>query len=192
MTVTRLKKAYSTLGQAFVSSVADNGNAENWVDTGTLITEENLREYFDLYWAPYLKVLKFCNSQSDCGYETNVKTYNGIISNLGFFGSKRISVLTTDGMYLFFRSISGSGSGVETFSKQQEIFVDINAGKGPNVYGKDIFLFVLDLNNAKINPYGHNLSDSVIDNKCYGSGAVNYATTCAAKIMRDGWQITYY
>lgn len=193
VTVTLLKKAYTTLSQAFVSSVADNGNANDWVDTNDKLTEENIKEYFNQYWTPYLKGFKFCTSQKSCGYNERPKAYNGNYPMLDFFGGKRISILTADGMYMLFRSVGGaSGSGVETFSKMQQIFVDINAGKGPNMYGKDIFLFFLDLENARIYPYGYNYTDDYINEYCYGSSASSFWTTCAARIMRDGWKINYY
>ena len=194
VTVTLLKKAYTTLSQAFVSSVADNGNANDWVDTNVLLTEENVKKnYFNLYWAPYLKDFEFCTSQESCGYNGRPKAYNGNYPMLNFFGGKRISILTADGMYMLFRSVGGvSGSGIETFSKRQEIFVDINAGKGPNVYGKDIFLLMLDLESSKILPYGYSSPESYVNEHCYGASANDCFTTCATRIMRDGWKINYY
>ena len=186
-TIARLKKVYSTLEQAFVSSVADNGNAANWIDENELATDQSIRAYFDLYWAPYIKVLKFCNTQKTCGYKDNVKNYNGTPSIMGFWGSGRLSLLTTDGMYILVRSIKDH----YYLSKEQQFFVDINAAKGPNIYGKDIFLFVLDLDTAKIKPYGSELSDTYINRNCYGPNA-GAMTTCAARIIKDGWQINYY
>ncbi len=188
VTVSKLKKAYSTLSQAFVSSVADNENAANWVDTNVIVTEENAKEYFDKYWAPYIRVLKFCDSKTSCGYKEAPKTYGGNPTSLGFFGGKRVSLLTPDGMYMLFRTYDDNNG---TFSKLQLIWVDINAGRSPNIYGKDIFLFSLDLNNAKLNPYGISFTKEGINSYCYGENAGHF-TSCARKIMNDGWQITYY
>lgn len=195
VTAGKLKKAYNTLSQLMLRSVADHGEANYWVDTSVVLTEQNVREYFDLYYAPYLRVSSYCDSWKTCGYPNDkaVTTFGGGVPDISFWGGRRVSVLTEDGMYMLFRSIRGSGNYDDTysFSKTQQVFVDINAGKSPNAYGKDIFLFVLDLENPRVVPYGYNMTDEYINKYCYSSSA-NYLTTCTAKIMNDNWEITYY
>ena len=196
VTATKLKKAYAVLSQAILLSQSDNGESRYWVDESVKITEENLKRYFDIYWAPYLRISTFCDSAKTCGYpdenQTYVKDFYGKTTSLNFWGGNRISLLTEDGMYLLFRSINDSGSGNERFSKQQQIFVDINAGKNPNCLGKDTFLFYIDLDNPRILPYGYDKDDRTINEKCYGKITNNYLNMCAARIMHDNWEITYY
>lgn len=187
VTVARLKKAYSALSQVFVLSVKDNGEAVNWVSAGTTATEESMGEYIDTHWIPYLKVLRYCNSAKNCGYRTETKYWNGNYNQLSLWQGRQQSFLTVDGMLVFIRPHDGA----LRFTTSQYIFVDINAGAPPNVYGKDIFVFVADLEKPRIVPLGYNSSDDDIDKRCF-SNTADCFSTCAARIMKDGWTITYW
>lgn len=165
-TVAKLEKAYTTLAQAVKLSEQDNGPNSNW-DWGS--TSTTTSENFETYWVNYLKIIKYCSSATDCGYGsinrfTTLSGGNG----WGIVGSPTVTVLLSDGSLL------------EEIVSAKLIIIDINAGKGPNTYGKDVFLFCLDSNKGFM-PYGYSTN-----NDCSQG---NNGWYCAAKIMRDGWQI---
>ena len=47
---------------------------------------------------------------------------------------------------------------VDKMSANDEIFIDVNGGKGPNIIGRDIFLIAVNENNYELVPYGFGLS----------------------------------
>ena len=176
VTVTKLKKIYSTLNQAMQNSIAENGDAINWVDTNQTLNYNNMKAYFDKYWAPYIKVAKYCDSASTCGYKAGPKGYYGGSLPMGMFGAARIGFIDPNGAYFLFRNSNQSKMGY-----YQNIFVDINGPKGPNLMGKD--WFVLDINLDK------NKVTATNQNGCYTTGVWS---GCAYLIIQNGWKITYY
>ena len=75
-TVSKVKKIYSTMNQAFLLSVKDNGYANEWnVNNGISSTTAN---QIASYFKPYLKIIKDCGTNSGClGYKENINLLNG-------------------------------------------------------------------------------------------------------------------
>lgn len=169
-TVAKLQKAYTTFAQAVKLSEQDNGPNSTW-DWGTATDPISIRQSFDTYWAPYLKIIKYCGSYSDCGYASNnIKFLTGDPSlSIIYDPNSRTPVALSDGTVL---DVIEGGTKL--------IFVDINGGKGPNQFGKDVFRFILDANKGFM-PENYSAGDD-----CRNSGQGLY---CAAKIMHDSWQI---
>ena len=59
-TISKLKKAYTSINQALRMSEIDNGEYEYW-DEGFGLGAE---QYLPKYWLPYFNVLKICNTYS--------------------------------------------------------------------------------------------------------------------------------
>ncbi len=132
-TTSKLRKAYSTINQAYNNSQAENGMYQTW-DKGEDIGAE---EFFNRYWKPYLKVAKVCSTYSDCGYKDAQpwKYPGGTTCGTNVVSpSTRTTFLTTDGV-LFIVFTQGGGEIVS------HIYIDLNASKEPNIVGKDLFLF---------------------------------------------------
>lgn len=114
VTVERLKKSYSTLAQAVQMSVKDNDEVETW--DFSLSTQE----FIDKYIAPYIKDIS-----------TRVKN-NGNYNN-----SKEY--IFADGTTIW--------AWTSNTTLPQCVFVqlqvDINGDAGPNLMGKDIFVFYI-------------------------------------------------
>jgi prepilin-type N-terminal cleavage/methylation domain-containing protein len=139
-TIAKLKKAWTTINQAYNQSQAQNGMYQTW-DKGFDI---GAAEYFNRYWKPYFKLQKICTSYSDCGYKsiTPWKHTNGNTNTTNFVNlNSRVTFLTTD-VILFVIFASGGtlvpGESVERSS----IIVDLNGSKEPNVLGRDLFYFI--------------------------------------------------
>ena len=79
--------------------------------------------------------------------------------------------------------IIAGGAGV--IIPQSIVYIDINGGKSPNIIGKDVFLFHR-VPGKGILPSGYQQPANTVSNVCQRDGQY-----CAAKIMQDGWKITY-
>lgn len=177
VTVSKLQKTYSILSQSVKKSALDNGTTDtwDWGYGGTLTA----RQSFDLYWAPYLKIMKYCDSAADCGYTktNNILNINGANSGSFIFETiSRTAVILVDGSLLDIVAGTAGNS-----SPAKVIFVDINGGQGKNTYGIDVFRFVLDSKKG------------LLPDGLTGTPGTNCTTSsdfwCAAKILHDGWEI---
>lgn len=169
--VSKVKKFYSTMNQAFLMSVKDNGYANEWEvgDGQNPANASRIAKYFK----PYLKIIKDCGGRSGClGYTENPSTLNGSRTNPNYDTTNVYSkAILNDGSYVWWRSNSGTYcKGVEGGHNDAcgAIFFDINGGKAPNTVGKDIFDFV-------ITPYAikPNISDTCKKNST-GWGCSGY------------------
>ena len=145
VTVNKVKKIYSTMSQAFMLSVKDNGYANEWnVENGSnATTARQIASYFK----PYLKIVKDCETNSGClGYTERVIRLNGQQHGYNYdTSSQHYKMILNDGSYIWIR---GSNS---TYCKSAgnmdylcgAIFFDINGNKQPNTIGKDIFQFAI-------------------------------------------------
>ena len=168
-TVTKLKKVYTTLNQAIKLSEAENGEYEYWEQ----ISDIGEDAYFNKYWKPYLKSAKICNTYQACGYKSNspwvnLQGTNAQTPGVTYVG--RLSLILTDGAFVSIQTLSG-GKIIST------IYVDINAGNLPNKLGRDAFYFTRTNKGQVVASEGNN---------CTPSGV---GTSCAKKIIEDGWQI---
>lgn len=173
-TVTQLKKNFTYLAQAVKLSEIDNGPNSDW-DVGTPGDSTSLKNRFDIYWAPYLKIIKYCSSYSDCGYKTyNIYTrIDG--TTVAYSASNMTTVILPDGTILIVRHIDDT---------DRIVFVDINGSSAPNKYGRDVFVFLYNANGFV--PDGYGASRTSINNNCNYSDQGQF---CAAKMMLDGWTI---
>ena len=187
--VTQLKKAYSTLGNAFNKMAADEGvvdwnqtycSSSFWVENNLEAAKANYNECLDRI-AKQMKVIKYkhygeqCN-EAWCEFSSDPIDYNPT-------GGNPIMV-TADGItYLF-----NCGSAYDY------IVVDVNGTtKGPNKPGRDIFQFTAYKN--KYDSSGH-WSGSEFKNALYPDGsehdywkdcsATNLSTGCTAKVLIEG------
>ena len=184
-TVAKLQKIYSILNQAFQRSEVDNGDYRYW-ESGYDIGSD---AYFDKYWKPYMQIIKVCKTASDCGYKTE-RWYliDGTLGNSYIIANDlRTGVILKDGIFVSVTTKTIDSDGVS--SPQTRIYVDINAGAGPNRIGKDVFSFYrVDDDTAKgVVADCYAASDSYIKNNC-SLGSKN-GNCCLQKIIRDGWQI---
>ena len=189
VTVSKLKIAYSTLSQAFQMSESVNGSSADWEAPDTI----GAQAYYEKYWKPYFNNPTRCNTYRECGYPKIVAFHhlNGVVASIGTNADPNslIEFYLPDGtLYMIYTTFGGDNG------KFYVIYVDINGGKGPNVFGKDLFKFRYILGKG-IYADGHyttssgaTASTSEIEQNCSNSGLGTY---CAARIMNDGWKIKY-
>lgn len=78
------------------------------------------------------------------------------------------------------------GTPIAKFSKKQRLYIDVNGNQNPNMLGKDVFYFVIDLENAALKhpeTYKNQTKEMLIQN------CQTYGTHCSTLIMQAGWQI---
>lgn len=143
--ISKLRKAQSILNQAIKLSTIDNEAYETW-DTSL-----SPKVYIERYFAPYMKIIAYCDTYSICNYKSSApwSRYNGSGSYSGFNAFSRVPIFTLDGILY---SISTSGwqndrpdpDAVYDFNYigQQGVFVDINGPNKPNRFGNDVFMLV--------------------------------------------------
>ena len=183
----QLKKAYSTFSQALLMSQFNNGNCSEWVATEPSSTYEDNLKYFESYWQPYLNVTKICKSMSECGY--NIRGY-GVISNKNnknYYGQS-LNVpgfIYGGGFYAYIRPYNMTSTD-DKKQKLQLLSIDLNGSKQPNIIGRDVFLFVIDVTNCRIKGFGNKKNCTTANIQ---KGGVEYSRACGGKILSDGWEI---
>lgn len=183
--VTKLQKAISVLNQAYRLSVAENGEV-----TGEEAQAMGGEEYFNTYWAPYLKTAQICKTYKDFGYNypQPFKYINGTSVPIAVCAPEaRSTIKTMDNLTYVIFTATNSVSG--TLYANSSIIVDLNGGEKPNTLGKDVFWRVRTVDGEKggtVLSDGYNQETNIINNSCSKTGRQQY---CAEKIRRAGWQI---
>lgn len=148
-TISALKKAYSTLSNAYTQSVKDNGTPDEWA----LVDDQDGSKPMIDKLAPYLKVTKTCDGYTpndDCFPSDPYKTLNN--SDLYPLNSNYPGAKLADGT-LIAGIVSDPdcptwpvGNNTLLQNVCGHYFVDINGFKKPNQFGKDTFGFLLTKN----------------------------------------------
>ena len=198
-TVTKLKKLYSTLAQAYSLSVLDNGPVEDW-NVGKYTVEQNLNKFI----IPYLKVEKVCNRDNI----TECTSFDRVTLK-GQSSAYLSPTTTTSPAFAAFRLQDGTilwaylTGGII-------MAADINGDAKPNKLGRDTFWFVYSTRNIPADStwsnkkfhvgkpgfylWGENnpredLTSTNFDNCSKKATSVIPGGHCGALIKLDGWQI---
>ncbi|MFA7658332.1 MAG: type II secretion system protein [Candidatus Gastranaerophilaceae bacterium] len=143
-TIAAVKKVHSTLSQAYILAVQENGTPENWNLTAWCSSAgaENMLNAL----ASYLNITKICGSATGCWIN---KTYTDLKNNQGinFYSDPRFAKAELiDGSTIATlihnpncTNINGTSTALKTVCGN--IWVDINGYKKPNQYGVDLFIF---------------------------------------------------
>ena len=183
--IAKLQKSISIMNQAMQMSIHDNGEYDGW--------DSNLspKSYVEQYFAPYLKIVSWCNTAQKCGYKTTNPWGNQqVYTNFNIAG--RVPFVTMDGILFSVITYGGLSSGNDetdklydfSVSSSSGIIVDINVANNPNRYGNDLF-FLVRTDSGSIMPLGYNLPDETIKNDCQKKRLRIY---CAERLRRNGWK----
>lgn len=142
-TVTKLKKVYSTLSNAYNLAVKDNGTPDTW-GISSVGAPESLSTL-----VPYLNINKDCTDGSlGCFPNGVLYTYmkGGNDTLYNNYGIPKVRL--SDGTLL--AGYGNSATCSQSFGPTQalsntcaEYYVDVNGDKGPNQWGRDMFVFFL-------------------------------------------------
>lgn len=181
VTVTKLQKAISILNQAYRLSYDDNGEA-----SAQEAKEMGAEQYFKRYWEPYIKITRYCKEYNDCGYDKHAPfhSYSGKFSQFSV-NSSRAKFYTFDGFLYIILVDQGDIDNVTTAT---QIYIDLNGGQKPNIFGRDVFILnrvVDEKKGGSVQPECYGSSNAYVNNNCTRTAG----TCCAEKIRRTGWQI---
>ena len=175
-TVKKLQKFYSTLSNAYNLAMKDNGPANEW---GLIADTASANKIYDLLFKPYFKITKNCGTDNtgNCITNNNYKyldntEYASYGGNNGFY-----KVTLDDGAAVFWR-------GYTLYSASIAILYDVNGQKGPNMWGRDLFDFLVKKD--KVFPTGipsGEYSAASFNNECKLTGR---GGSCAAWVIYKG------
>lgn len=180
ITVSKLKKSFSTLQQVIRLSEKDNGEVAEWTFPSETDYAANKSEFFKKYFEPYFKVVGKAGFHSP--EHAQYRVYN-------IDGDGAISVL--------YWHILPDGTAIGMFANKPGsyiwIFIDINSKQGPNRLGKDVFMTELYRNKRLVMLWNLKERDDIINDTlypCKKGTHIKYAGgSCGNLIEHDGWQI---
>lgn len=205
MYVALLQKNYTIFSQGLLSLSTDMGCAGDMKCTGLFATGTTPQALGDAI-IPYFKVIKNCqmNVNQGCAANSRSNYYDGSGSrSSGWDGNAAYyKFVTADGSSILIYDWAngctdnyGSGSLSQTCGP---VIVDVNGAKGPNNYGRDIFLFIIT-STGSLYPYGGPFMNSGGTSYYWKDlGACQPATSstisgsyCTGRVMDEGWQMNY-
>ncbi len=192
-TVTKVKKFYSTISQAYQLATIDYGKASEWGiegrDKGSQDDEEETYNAVNAILVrdkllKYVKTSKVCDNAKDqtaCGVADKIYMLDDNI-NPGM-PSQTASAMLTDGSTILVLANSANdtnrGPG-ELSHVWANIHYDVNGIKPPNTEGKDIFAFYLAENS--VIPFGTpNETTYSFENDC-----ASFGSPCTAWVVYNG------
>ena len=156
-TVSKLKKFYSTIENASKMVNLEYGDYDKWGFTGS-------NDDIDLFWERYAKYLNIQQKTkiSEREINENIQTY--WLDGTQNSSSRSVILRFSDGMEVTSTWLAASNnSACLRYSICGDIKIDINGEKGPNTYGKDIFVF--NIKKDGISPDGLDRNGVNADNK---------------------------
>ena len=202
VTVTQLKKAYTTLAQAFTMAQKDHGDISLWDftpkdpenDDDTSL-KNGLDSFAQTYLIPYLNVVTDCGSGASASQECFYTWYanDGTPINMSATNNSYRFILNNSNVILL---VYDSGGGTYTIGAIL-MYVDINGKQPPNTISKDIFVMSLKASTNKFGMFGidHNMTmDKLLNDSSYWAcsqkgSSINTSIYCGLLIQMNGWQI---
>ncbi len=190
VTVSKLKKSLATMYEIVRLSEADNGEVWTWNFSESEYDHAFIEsDFFKRYFEPYIK--KVGNYGEKSVQQTIYDTYNIDGVKKTFTTSW---VILPDGSSFGIFSNAGIDGSAPGGGSYMWIFLDINAMKGPNRLGKDIFMAEL-VRNKRVVMWGNGSEREKLINANYGysckkgTGQGYAGGYCGALIQADGWEI---
>lgn len=187
--LTKLKKAYSEISQAFEMAQIDYGSCEYW-DYGTAFDGQSAVNFMNKYLVPYLNVAKNCGTDKGC-WNGDAYSLSGIKN--GTYGDR-----STDTAKIIVNS--GYTIGITSGGYYVNVQINLNGPRGAEkaIMGKDLFFGTFVSNNEHSNKYkcrftAHGLyrtEDEIINNEngCSDNGTRGAGMNCLGLIVHDGWK----
>lgn len=189
--VTQLHKVYNEMQQAVDMYVADN----RYTSLGESRLRNNASELKN-FVNTYFKIVKDCGTHYVPCFADEYSSLNGDTASIKN-GLCNMIVTIADGASICFDVAKmdnetnedgedlTSANSVGTDGEIMVVEVDINGKQGPNVYGRDMFNFVVGKNgNIYDKAYVANGNKANLEHKYVDNGTFG-------KIMNEGWKMDY-
>lgn len=211
--VSKLRKTYTMLNQAFSKYAADQGCVGDLLCTGLFSdTTANKLTDWDNFFNNYLKVSKNCGTGTGCfPTETNFNQPGTITpdTDTAFY-----KVILADGQSLGIQTFGGGSLNCNYLTTRPgnpldrscaSFVLDLNGTKGPNKSGVDYFpwvSFAINSTHFIVPMYGSQAfsaycgstciwSDTTGANYYCGKAANSSGQGCASRIVEEGWVMNY-
>ena len=176
-----LKKFYTSISQVTMFVILDRSSPNYW---GLDEYSQDSSALAYSYYKPYFKIVRDCSNMTGCWqYPTKFLSGKVYLKRAQMY---QYMFTLVDGMNVIInvypRDIVRSEFGVNVDKDSVVFIIDVNGNTSPNQMGRDIFAFVL--NGSEVVPGGK-------DNT-YNCNKAASGLTCAARVIDDGWKITYY
>ena len=174
--VVQLHKVYNEFSQALLQYQTDK-NAVNLTEAG-LSSQGN----FDAFVSDYFKTVQKCdNSLTPCFALDEFRTLSGKSYSSGHAAATSY--------------VLNNGVAIRPHYSNGDIYIlaDINAQKGPNIFGRDLFYMILypdirlDEQGADAGPLDKDLREEKFTTNFNNDGAWGYF----GKILNDNWEMNY-
>lgn len=192
-----IKKAYAIWSEALNQMAEDAGCPG---DLSCFFNTTNINTIGDKI-AGYFNIAKNCDTtQTGCWADANSLYTDGSSPTTGNDTTGTYyKFITADGMAARFYNINQNCVGTSnnvTEACMLYVYIDTNALKGPNRYGRDIFPFmIINDDGPAFYPWGGPKliywKDNARCNVGYNGGTDNYGFYCSGRVMDDSWQINY-
>lgn len=179
--IVALKKIYTSISQVTMFVILDRSSPNYW---GLDEYSQDSSALAFSYYRPYFKVVRDCSNATGCWqYPTKFLSGKIYLTRAQMY---QYMFTLVDGMNVIInvypKDIVRSEFGVNVDKDSVVFIIEVNGNAYPNQMGRDIFAFVL--NDREIVPSG-------IDNT-YNCNKAASGLTCTARVINDGWKITYY
>lgn len=183
-TALMLRMFYSDMTQTLQYTMTSNGPPGDWGWHGGYRNADLINNYL----AGYLRVSQNCIKEpGKCMPDVKYKTLNNTFTNVNL--SKLPAVKLQNGISFAIESI---GSCKAKNSPCALLYVDLNNIEEPNMFGKDLFIFmIVNSNSVAFMPYNSSLpSNELSGNAKYGCNKkAQLPMYCSALIYANGWSI---
>jgi Tfp pilus assembly major pilin PilA len=168
-TVVRLKRAYSTISNAYNLAKFEHG--EDVITNISASTTDGQREVLNTL-KPYLEIAKDCtvDTKKNCKPPKREYYYNRVDKTGTDFSMGNPAIVLKD------------GSLIRVYSDKR-IIIDINGMAEPNTYGLDVFSFYFD--KYKFTPYYNKYLASCSYKDNVNTSTLNQSLNCAWWILRN-------
>ena len=181
-TVTRLKNVYSTVSNAYIRILEEDGDPTNWgmnKDNFATITTEK--------FSKYIKKVRVCNSQSCRG--GIIKARKNLVGNMtNHLQDTNILVMPNGAIIFFGYQDPTQIQNCKNLNYCFNLNVDINGNRGPNRWGYDTFTF--EVNSYRIVPRGAlgSRSNDTLCNPTTTSESAGWflGSACTAWVLQNG------
>lgn len=184
--VSRVKKVYSTLGQAMLWVKSEGGSYDFETADGN---DALLKKWYQTYLEPRLVTTKICYATTKgCWNEGDSYFLNGSVASYNRtgvgIGNNIITAVLVDGALINIDGFSAADMrntfGVNVSGNSGFVlYFDINGSKKPNTIGKDIFVTVFAENGFA--PAFRDKTSAQIESDCSKSGK---GVSCIMKYLR--------
>ena len=194
--VARLKSAESIFSQMLYFSIAENGDPQNWdladhegASGQTTSRKEIAIRVTEKYFLPYLKAKKYYGytSLEKAGYPVYHRADGSLQKwNMDDKNWEACIIELFNGMTVFLapNNYGADENGVIHYTGFL-LYIDINGRKGPNVWGRDVFMADIDTRKGRFVWHGYSISRSSLLDACGG----DFVYYCGTLIWKDGYEI---